>query len=146
MGTEWLFLLPVLWAGLAAGVALLLYRTSGALIEGDSLFGLPVKGVRLTGSVVIFLVAFYAVNRATTDVAALRADPSRISVAKSDVERLGELSQQVDSDAVDIAACPDMNLTAAECGRPIAALRVKTRDIQTIVERMNAGADPADHE
>jgi phosphoglycerol transferase MdoB-like AlkP superfamily enzyme len=75
------YFLPVLWAAVAAGVALLLYKTSKSFLDGLDMPGLPLKGLRIAGSVVIFVVVFLLLKVATPS-------SSGTTIAEADLSQL----------------------------------------------------------
>ena len=89
--TSWwdvlLYLLPVLWIVAATVVALLLYRTSRALVEHSSTGPGGTRRVRLVGSIAIAVVIFVLLWKATPP---LVQDPATIRLTPAQERSLNE--------------------------------------------------------
>ena len=91
--------LPVLWAVVAAVIALLLYKTSESVLKGLAIPG--IKGLRLAGSAAIFVVVFLLL-RSSTDTA---SRPQGQVVAPAELTNLRELAERVENDMVELNGC-----------------------------------------
>jgi hypothetical protein len=77
-------LLPIAWASVATVIGLVLYRSSKALIQSVTTSEAKKRTIRLTGSVAIAALAFFAMKwatpaqRLTTTNAVIRGDLDRL--------------------------------------------------------------------
>src|SRR5664279_2871828 len=65
--SDWRFVIPVIWAFVSAGLALLLYRTSSGLFEQQIKDEKQGRRIRLVGSIVLAGAIFGALKWATPD-------------------------------------------------------------------------------
>lgn len=132
-----LYGLPVVWAGVATVITLILYKSSEAVFSGDSLFGMPTKGLRLGGSIVIFAVIVVLLQKVTADNAALRADPSRAQVDRADLREMQRLAEAVELTSSDAHSCKQLGTPLAQCGADLAALHENARRLREMLENVS---------
>ena len=108
-----LVLLPIVWALVATGIALLLYKTSATFFESKEVNATRTKRIRATGSVVIAGAAFFGMWVAT---------PSD-HVKK--LARLHDLAQDVDRASLAIGGC-DASACQHACTPEVHRLREST--------------------
>jgi len=128
--SDWQFyVLPMVWAAIAVGVARFLYKTSEAHFEGDSLFGMPAKGLRMTGSVLIFVVVMFVLVRVTLEIAPERSARGHRSVDEDALALARSIAGEIDIAATDLESCRAMNLRMQECGVDPATLSRAARTL-----------------
>jgi len=100
-----LYLLPVLWIMAATVVALLLYRTSRALVEHSSTGPGGTRRVRLVGSIAIAVVVFLLLWKVTPS---LVPDPATIRLTPAQERALNERRVALIQAWARYRACIDM--------------------------------------
>ena len=100
-----LYVLPVLWIAAATVVALLLYRTSEALVEHNSSSAGDKKRVRLVGSVAIAVVVFVLLWRASPP---LVPNPSDVRLTRVQEEQLNARRVALTQAWARMQACLDL--------------------------------------
>lgn len=119
--------LPMIWLVLSFGIAIFLYRTSKSFIEADQLFGLPVKQVRLGGSVVIFVIVFVMLRWATVT--------DRLQVHSDELTRLSTLATEADAARSDVAACIEtQSLSTPRCEADVETLLRRWREVKAQID------------
>lgn len=131
-------LLPILWAVIATGIGLVLYKTSEALFESTSVSNVGKRRIRLVGSVTIAALAFYGMKLATPSDR-LRVSPSvpegAIVVKTSDVESLHNLSIKLDRAAFEAQGCVN-TLDSADCSDKLSTMQEQTTAFNSLLEKI----------
>lgn len=131
--------MPLIWAAVSLLVALILYWTSKAFISGDQLFGLPVKQVRIGGSVVIFALVFMLLRQATT--------AGTVYVPASSLIALGRAAEQVDAARADVETCLATEmLDTPGCRQHVERMANRWREMKIQADALIALGDPAETE
>lgn len=128
MSTEILLvLLPMGWAVLSAIIALVLYRTSKAVLEGLSLPALKAKRASFAGSVAIFIVIFLLLRSAT---------PGEIVVlTKAEYEMLKTSSVAANDATIRLASCRTIDPNLQSCAQLVMEARNNTGAIRALIHR-----------
>lgn len=133
------FLLPVLWIVVATVVALLLYRTSSAMVEQVVVRKASQKKIRLVGSVAIALVVFVLLWRSTPSTE-MRPDDRLLGAP--DVRRLNEAKQEYDLAWNRLEACSQLTVIA-QCAAEMAEARAARHQFGRLyAEMLQAGKGP----
>lgn len=129
-------LLPVLWAIVSCGIALVLYKTSKSVFEGDSLLGVPAKKIRLTGSVVIAVIVFLLIKQATPRENLL-ALPKGSAILTQDQKRnvIGQ-SQELEAVLMDLNGCLQMAREGPGCSDDAHRARVLSAALTGQLKRL----------
>lgn len=122
-----LYLFPLLWIAAATIVALLLYKTSEALVEHRSGAEGDKKRVRLVGSVAIAVVIFFLLWKATPS---LVGDPATVRLSPAGERSLNERRLALIQAWARYQACIDMP-AVGKCP-------VEQDDMDQAVRRMDA--------
>jgi len=121
--------LPIIWVVVSTVVALLLYQTSKGVLQADQVLGIPVKNVRLAGSVVIFCVVFLLMRQSTS------IETNAISVRRSDVEALNTTVTELERASVRLNTCAAAGmLDTTDCAEAAELLRDKTAQLRNKIE------------
>jgi hypothetical protein len=117
-------LMPAGWALISVVAALLLYRSSQGAIDGDQSFlGVPIKGLRLGGSVVIFIVCFFLLKLATPTEYLQPIPKGAVVLPEAEFRTLHEAAEQIEADSLDLDSCLQTNSTVAECEPGVSGFR-----------------------
>ena len=138
-GTQTEFLvkifLPVIWALVATGIALALYKTSAALFDGTEGGTTSTKRLRLAGSVVIAALAFLGLKMSTPRSNLTQVPSDSVIVRKAllnDIKTQGGYSHNA---AQDVSACVDI-AEPADCKGPVLRLKDRVDELQRAVARL----------
>ena len=134
MGDVIFYGVPILWAGVAVAVALILYKTSEAAFEGDSFLGVPAKGLRLTGSIVVFAIVLVLLQRVTLGNASMRADPTKAQVDRGDLREMRRLATAVETVASDALSCRQLDTPLAQCAADVGEMHENARRLRELLE------------
>ena len=126
-------LLPLAWLAAATGAALLLYRSSSALFDGDSIGPVKAKRIRLTGSVVIAALAYIGMWQATSRLGLLAAGPDRLVVGQQDAMSMVKAALEHEEHMVEVSGCAEAIATIA-CRETIATARRSARELREKAE------------
>jgi hypothetical protein len=113
------YVLPIFWIVIATIVALLLYRTSSAVVENVVHEEKAQKRVRLVGSVAIAVVVFVLLWRATPSV---NVAPDDRIVEAAELRRLASAKQEYDLALNRLDACSRITVVA-QCGAELTEMR-----------------------
>lgn len=126
--------LPVLWAVVAAVIALLLYKTSESVLKGLAIPG--IKGLRLAGSAAIFVVVFLLL-RSSTDTA---SRPRGQVVAPAELTNLRELAERVENDMVELNGCVATVDAIEPCADKVQQARVDAHRLKQAIDLIRGAA------
>jgi len=119
------YLFPVLWIVAATIVALLLYRTSRALVEHSSTGAGGTRRVRLVGSIAIAVVIFFLLWKATPS---LVPDPATIRLTPAQERALNERRVALIQAWARYRACIDLP-TVRSCPEQQSAMDASVRQL-----------------
>ena len=97
-------LLPVIWALVATGIGLVLYRSSRALFSSQE-SSATAKKIRLTGSVVIAALFFLLIRQATPSGNLTSIPKGSVILSADRAAQLSRLGEQIEAEAVEFNAC-----------------------------------------
>lgn len=117
-----LLVLPTIEACVAAAIALLLYRSSKALVEAESIGGVPVKGMRVAGSAAIFVIALMLMLSATP-----RGD---VLLSQGDARQLREGIGRIEDEAAELSNCYKLDPADKDCADRVARVLGEARRLK----------------
>lgn len=133
------YLLPIFWIVIATIVALLLYRTSTAVVEQVVHEEKARKRVRLVGSVAIAVVVFVLLWRTTPS---LNVGPQDRILVAADVRRLESAKHDYDLALSRLDACSRITVVA-QCASQLADARIARGQFDRIyAETLGEGDRP----
>jgi hypothetical protein len=107
-------LMPLVWLCGSLLAAMILYWTSKAFLDAEEMFGIPIKRLRLGGSVVIFLLVFFVLWKSTTF--------DTIAVRPADMEQIREAAVALQNTLPMLEACQATASTGGEACKAAAAV------------------------
>ena len=122
-------MLPVIWAVVATGIGLLLYKSSRAVFEDSAQRqGLRNRRIRLTGSIVIAAIAFLGMERSTPRERLYELPVGSLIVQRSAIQEMYENAVEIDRLSLELAGT--LARESGIQGRPkLEALRVQTASL-----------------
>lgn len=125
IGVDPHILIPILWAVLAAVLALVLYKTSTGVFGRDEVGKDATRKLRLTGSIVVAGVIFFGLKWAT---------PSQLLVGTSGSQSVKTATHNANIDAVlqslqDLDACAEITVPQ-QCRKELDALRERVEGLK----------------
>ena len=122
-------LMPLIWLISSLVAALILYWTSKALLDVDQLFGVPVKKLRLGGSVVIFLTVFFVLWKST--------NYDMIGVSSAQLERVQAAADALENTLPILEACHESRMSdAPQCQVAYEQHKNKVGDLQAALSKL----------
>ena len=131
--------LPLIWLLAAAGVALLLYKSSRAFIQAERIVGIPVKDVRVTGSIAIFAIVYVLLWQTTEKMLVYDRQAHTVSVDRSSLTQMQDLASQTEVAAVRLASCADIPMRIRQC--PAVDVDELRDDAERLNRLLSAAAD-----
>lgn len=132
--------LPVIWAIVATGIGMLLYRSSKALFTASTT---QVRGIRLTGSAAIAAVAFFGIKWATPAATLNVVDPGQVVVSQSALETVAAKADDLEDELVtangDVATC----VSVIDCRERVAGARGKATELTAAIAKLRPAATGA---
>jgi hypothetical protein len=120
------FLMPLVWLVAALAAAMILYWTSKAFLDAEEMFGVPIKRLRLGGSVVIFALVFVILWKSTTSDA--------IVVQSSQMATLRAAVEDLENSLPMVEACHESKLPdSPQCEVAYAQHKAKVADLKAVI-------------
>ncbi|GGB93714.1 hypothetical protein [Pseudoduganella buxea] len=132
--------MPVLWALVAAALALLLYRTSQAAFIGHIATDGTRRQLGLVGSVVIFVVIFVALAHYSPRPLIADLQAGRTSVPAQDLKALESSIGALERAADAVSGCLEVS-SASECRAEGSDLQAKVSQVRAAHAQMHRSID-----
>jgi hypothetical protein len=128
--------LPIVWAIVATIIALLLYRTSKALFDSESVPNIFAKQIRLTGSVVIAGLAFLGMKWSTPEDFIRTAASEHDIRLQQRIDGLIEATRNTETSIAELAACTEMSDSLGACSDQLRFSREKAMKAREQAEKL----------
>jgi hypothetical protein len=129
-------LIPIVWAIVATGLGLLLFRSSEAVFERVQKSKSTKTKLRLVGSVTITAVVFYGLQRATPPEWLNRVPTGMQLVQSQDLAALRTAAYDADNLALEVQAC--IVTGSGDCSPKLEAMRQRSHSAAEIATRIMA--------
>jgi hypothetical protein len=141
-------MLPMVWVAVSTGVGLILYRTSGAWFNSLHASEKSKKNLKLTGSIVIAGVTFFAIYYVTPSDALVAKPAGMEYVSVVELQRLEDRVHKVQDDQLALSACLSANLPK-DCSSQMQDVQISVialeqqakRTMPALPERINSKSE-----